>query len=149
ARLLQVPLAQAQKTLTTRYRTAAQARAGAPANLVLNLNIRLPGEAPPPAAEAAADAAADGGDETLDEPDSSGQRPIKYAAFKELVSQDVYEKIRKLGVRGVYGDYAFRREYPDNELAAHLIGFVNSREEPANGIENYANFFLSGQNGWV
>ena len=149
ARLLQVPLAQVQKTLTTRYKTAAQARAGAPASLVLNLNIRIPGEAPPPAAEAAADAAADGGDETLDEPDSSGQRPIKYAAFKELVSQDVYEKIRKLGVRGVYGDYAYRREYPDNELAAHLIGFVNSREEPANGIENYANFFLRGQNGWV
>ena len=67
ARLLQVPLAQVQKTLTTRYKTAAQARAGAPESLVLNLNIRIPGEAPPPAAEAAVDAAApDGGDEMLD-----------------------------------------------------------------------------------
>jgi len=148
ARLLQVPLAQVQKTLTTKYRTVAQAQAGAPANLVLNFDIGKPAEASPPAVDATDPAAADK-DNDLDEPDSTGRRPIKYARFKATVSQDVFAQILKLGVRGVRGDSTHRREYPHNEAAAHLIGYVNEMEQPANGIENYANFFLRGQNGWV
>lgn len=176
ARLLQMPLAQVQKILTTRYRPGAQAHAGAPAGLVINpfanaplraaespplpsgrnpqgiafnANVGKPAEAVPPTGEIAASALAGEDDEALDEADPTGLRPIKYKKLSENVPQDVYAQILKLGVRGVYGTYAYRREYPQNENAAHLIGYVNSKEEPASGIENLANFFLRGQNGWV
>ena len=76
ARLLQLPLAQVEKAITTRYRTTAQSRAGGSADLVSNFNIKIPGVTSPPAADAAAGSAADN-EEEPDEPDSSGQRPIE------------------------------------------------------------------------
>jgi cell division protein FtsI/penicillin-binding protein 2 len=177
ARLLQLPLAQVQKAITTRYRTAAPARAGAPANLVFNLagdssrrsaelsqepsgrisrvssldlTIRNPLEAPPPGSETALEStASDENDEVLGEPDSAGRKPIQYVKLSDDVSQDVFAQILKLGIKAVYGRNVYHRQYPHNETAAHLIGYVNSMEEPANGIENFANFLLRGQNGWV
>ena len=177
ARLLQVPLAQVQSAIATRYKAAAQARAGGSADLASNpaknvllpaanpgsqssgsnpqamavhFNIGEPSEDAAPAAEVAADsAAADGDDETLGEPDSTGRKPIQYVKLSENVPQDVYAQIRKLGIPAVCARNVYHREYPQNEIAAHLIGYVNSMEQPANGIENYANFFLRGQNGWV
>ena len=55
----------------------------------------------------------------------------------------------KLGVRGVYGRRVYRRDYPHNEMAAHIIGYVNSSEHPVAGMEHYADFYLKGENGWL
>ncbi len=55
----------------------------------------------------------------------------------------------KLGIKGVYGSRVYRRDYPDNELAAHVIGYVDREERPVAGMEHYADFYLRGENGWL
>jgi cell division protein FtsI/penicillin-binding protein 2 len=88
-------------------------------------------------------------DTVLDDPDLEGNRPIRWAKLSDQVPESVYAQIEKLGVRGVYGSRVYRRDYPNNEMAAHIIGYVDSHEEPMAGMEHYADFYLRGENGWV
>jgi cell division protein FtsI/penicillin-binding protein 2 len=48
----------------------------------------------------------------------------------------------------VYGNLVFRRTYPNQQLAAHVVGYVNRQQDAVAGIEAYADFYLRGQNGW-
>lgn len=73
---------------------------------------------------------------------------IRWAKLNEGLSETTYDKITALNVRGVYGIRNYRRAYPHNQLAAHLLGYVNKAETPAAGVERYADFYLRGQNGW-
>jgi cell division protein FtsI/penicillin-binding protein 2 len=84
-------------------------------------------------------------DEAVDE---NGEIPIQWAKLRENIDESVYDKIVALGISGVYGNREYRRFYPQNSLAAHLIGFVNMKGTPAAGIEHYADFYLRGQDGW-
>ncbi len=81
------------------------------------------------------------------DPDSR-DRLIQWAKLKEDVPESLYDQITALGIKGVYGTRAYRRTYPQNRLAAHLVGYVNKEGTPATGIERYADFYLRGQNGW-
>lgn len=81
-------------------------------------------------------------------PDERGERPICWAKLSDHVDKSTYEKITVLGIKGVYGPRVYRRVYPQNELASHVIGYVNKEGTPAAGIEYYADFYLRGQNGW-
>jgi cell division protein FtsI (penicillin-binding protein 3) len=161
AALLGRPLAEVSQILTTRFRPAAapgrpsegvgQAARAVPARLA-SLVFYLPGavaaaapSAPPTAAEESAEI-----DETVvDEPDAHGDQPIKYAKLNDSVPEDAYRQIQALGIEGIVGERAYRRDYPDNELAAHVLGYVNHDEKPAAGIEAYADFYLRGQDGWI
>jgi cell division protein FtsI/penicillin-binding protein 2 len=49
----------------------------------------------------------------------------------------------------VYGRRVYRRDYPLNEMAAHIIGYVDSQEHPMAGMEHFADFYLRGENGWL
>jgi cell division protein FtsI (penicillin-binding protein 3) len=80
--------------------------------------------------------------------DDKGQRPIRWAQLAADVSAERYTQVDKLGIKGVYGRSVYRRAYPNNELAAHVIGFVNHDQQPVAGVEAYADFYLRGQNGW-
>jgi cell division protein FtsI/penicillin-binding protein 2 len=81
------------------------------------------------------------------EPD--GGRRIRWVKLSEGVEEEVYERIVKLGIRGVYAPpRVFTRAYPSNELAAHVVGFVNDEGVPVQGIERWADFYLRGQDGW-
>lgn len=75
-------------------------------------------------------------------------KDIRWAKLNEGLSEAAYDKITALGVRGVYGIRNYRRAYPHNQLAAHLLGYVNKADAPAAGVEWYADFYLRGQNGW-
>ena len=75
-------------------------------------------------------------------------RPIRWVKLRADVNEATYEKIKKLNIKGVYGNRIFRRVYPHNELAAHLVGYVNKAGVAAAGVENYADFYLRGQDGW-
>jgi len=75
-------------------------------------------------------------------------RPIRWAKLREDIDEATYEKIRSLGIKGVYGNRVFRRVYPHNALAAHLVGYVNKEGTAAAGVEAYADFYLRGQDGW-
>ena len=166
AALLGRPLPEVARILTTRFKPAAapvrppegvgmadRAAAGS-ASLVFN----LPGLAPVAAPAAAPATAASSGDASseddtvVDDADAKGERPIKYA-FLADVTEATYLRIQQLGfsrLSGIVGDRIYRRVYPDNELAAHVLGYVNhDRQEPVTGIEAYADFYLRGQDGWV
>ncbi len=83
-----------------------------------------------------------------DEPDASGERPIRWAKLSETIEESTYAQIEALGVKGVYGNRVYRRAYPHNGLAAHVIGYVNKEGVAADGIERYADFYLHGRDGW-
>jgi cell division protein FtsI/penicillin-binding protein 2 len=80
--------------------------------------------------------------------DQKAPAPIQWAKLSDEISESTYAEILKLGVKGVYGRREYRRAYPNNQLAAHLIGYVNRQEEPAAGIEAYADIYLRGHDGW-
>lgn len=75
-------------------------------------------------------------------------RPITWVKLKDDVSESLHERIKKVNIHGVYGVREYRRAYPSNQLAAHLIGYVNRQQQAAAGIEAYADFYLRGQQGW-
>ena len=83
-----------------------------------------------------------------DDFEAKDSQPIRWAKLSDRVDESTYDKIAALGLRGVYGNRVYSRVYPHNQLAAHLIGYVNKQGVPAAGVESYADFFLRGQNGW-
>ena len=93
--------------------------------------------------------------ETSDD-DGRDARPVQWVKLAEGVDETVYQGdkdrniagVDDLKIRGVYANRVYRRFYPQNSLAAHLIGYVNREEVPAAGVEHYMDFFLRGQNGW-
>jgi len=73
---------------------------------------------------------------------------IRWAKLRDEVTENLYDQVRALGIEGVYGRRSYSRTYPQNRLAAHVIGYVNKEGTPATGIERYADFYLRGQDGW-
>ena len=54
---------------------------------------------------------------------------------KRRISQSELESLRKLGFDWISIANESRRHYPKHKLAAHLLGFVNSEEKGAAGVE--------------
>ncbi|HUR57736.1 MAG TPA: penicillin-binding protein 2, partial [Opitutaceae bacterium] len=156
--LLGMPEAELRRIFTTKFREAAPAAPAShaaspgvqPAGLVFNLN--LPGAAKSattpasPTAPAAEDSEADTELEPASEGD--GRRAIRWAKVHDDVSEQLNLEIEKLGLKCLVADRAYRRTYPQNQLAAHLVGYVNHQQEATAGMEAYADFYLRGQNGW-
>lgn len=83
------------------------------------------------------------------EAEPGGGRRIRWVKLSDAVEEETYERIVKLGVRGVYAPpRVFTRAYPSDDLAAHVVGFVNDEGVPVQGIERWADFYLRGQDGW-
>lgn len=74
--------------------------------------------------------------------------PLRWVKLKEGVDDFTYKKIRELKIDGVYGNYKHSRFYPNNHLAAHVLGYVNKEGKPCLGVELMANYYLKGQDGW-
>lgn len=144
AALIQLPEAELARIFRTRYREpGASPRRAVSAPPLLQLPLAV---APAPAAEPAA---ADEDDDEVDAtPDEKGRRAIRWAKLREDVPESLYAEITALGIKGVYGERVYHRAYPNNQLAAHVIGYVNRQQEAAAGIESYADFYLRGQQGW-
>jgi cell division protein FtsI/penicillin-binding protein 2 len=155
ATLIGVPLADVERTFLTKERPAAakaEVRAAAPMVITLAAPVSAPADgAPAPAAApalAASDAAAPD-DTELDDPDERNERPIRWAKLSDQIAESVYAEVGKLNIRGVYGRRMYRRDYPHNDMAAHIIGYVDKQEHPMAGMEHYADFYLKGENGWL
>ena len=63
--------------------------------------------------------------------------------------EDVYQQIRKLNVKGIYGNRKYVRKYPSGPLMSHIVGFVNREFQPVMGIERQFQYYLNGQDGWI
>lgn len=77
------------------------------------------------------------------------ERPVQYVKLSDGVEESVFEEVRRLGIRALTGTRQYARVYPNNALAAHLIGYINKENVAAAGLEAFADFYLRGQDGWL
>ncbi len=76
-------------------------------------------------------------------------RNVRWIKLKEEVDEKIYREIRKLGIKGVYGNFKHSRLYPNRSLASHVLGFVNKEGTATMGVERFADYYLKGQDGWL
>jgi cell division protein FtsI (penicillin-binding protein 3) len=67
--------------------------------------------------------------------------------IKRQVDDPIAKQIAALGIKGVYQRREFKREYPEGEAAAHVVGFTNVEDRGQEGVELAFNKQLSGKNG--
>lgn len=89
----------------------------------------------------------------FDEKVVSGEnsKEVKLVRWRKLASaieDELYEQIKELGIKGVYGNRKYIRIYPGDGLGAHVVGFMNQEEVPVMGVEQYMDFYLKGSHGW-
>lgn len=66
------------------------------------------------------------------------KKPATVLLVKRNVDRATAEKIKKLGLRELSFDRKNERVYPQDELAAHIIGYYNSDADTAAGVESAA-----------
>ena len=62
---------------------------------------------------------------------------------------ELADKIRSLHIGGLDFIKESKRYYPDQALAAHLIGFAGMDNQGLEGLELWYNKYLKGENGWA
>jgi cell division protein FtsI/penicillin-binding protein 2 len=72
----------------------------------------------------------------------------RYVRLKSKVDEETAQKIRALRIRGLSFEDQFLRSYPNNELASHVLGYVNFEHRGVDGIEAAMDEYLRGQTGW-
>ena len=66
---------------------------------------------------------------------------------KRQVDADVAKQIEKLNFKGIYQRKEYKRQYPEGESAAHVVGFTNVEDNGQEGIELAFNKSLQGKSG--
>jgi cell division protein FtsI (penicillin-binding protein 3) len=55
--------------------------------------------------------------------------------LRRQVDDSVWARAKALGIKGLYQVREYKREYPEGEAAAHVVGFTNFEEKGQEGIE--------------
>ncbi|HPU42485.1 MAG TPA: penicillin-binding transpeptidase domain-containing protein, partial [Acetivibrio clariflavus] len=81
------------------------------------------------------------------------KRDSSYEIIKKQVEKEVGNEIRKWikeeGIIGIYIDEDTKRYYPQNNLAAHVIGFTGADNQGLSGIEAAMEKYLKGVPGKI
>lgn len=75
------------------------------------------------------------------------EQPTEYVALKDKVGADMSERIKKLDLSGIGLTSRQYRVYPEGNLAAQLLGFVNADGQGQYGVEGFLDKELAGING--
>lgn len=67
--------------------------------------------------------------------------------IKRQIDESVAKEIETLGIKGIYQRKEYKRQYPEGEAAAHVVGFTNIEDMGQEGIELAFNKELGGRNG--
>lgn len=67
--------------------------------------------------------------------------------IKRQVDDSVAQKITAMGIKGLYQRKEYKRQYPEGETTAHVVGFTNVEDLGQEGIELTFNKDLSGRAG--
>ncbi|MBU7574607.1 MAG: penicillin-binding protein 2 [Hydrogenophaga sp.] len=67
--------------------------------------------------------------------------------IKRQVDDPVAKEIAALGIRGIYQRREYKRQYPEGEAAAHVVGFTNVEDIGQEGVELAFNQQLAGKSG--
>lgn len=73
---------------------------------------------------------------------------VQWQKIADSIDEDTYHQVMDLHMRGVYGSRKFERVYPVESQGAHVLGFVNKEGVAVSGVERFADFYLTGQDGW-
>ncbi|MFC3684357.1 peptidoglycan D,D-transpeptidase FtsI family protein [Hydrogenophaga luteola] len=66
---------------------------------------------------------------------------------KRQVDEPVAKEIAALGIKGIYQRREYKRQYPEGEAAAHVVGFTNVEDRGQEGVELAFNSQLAGKAG--
>lgn len=75
----------------------------------------------------------------------SGER--RYSVISRNVTPNQWEKIDQLKLPGIFSERSLSRSYPEGQLAANVLGFVNSEGLGLGGLEYSMQKVLGGING--
>lgn len=67
--------------------------------------------------------------------------------LKRQVDESVAQQIAALGIKGVYSRKEYKRQYPEGESAAHVVGFTSIEDNGQEGVELAFNKDLAGKAG--
>jgi len=67
--------------------------------------------------------------------------------LKRQVDESVGKQIEALKIKGIYQRKEYKRQYPEGEAAAHVVGFTNVEDKGQEGMELTFNTDLGGRNG--
>ncbi len=67
--------------------------------------------------------------------------------MKRQLDWDVGQKITALNIKGIYQRKEYKRQYPEGESAAHVVGFTNVEDKGQEGMELAFNSLLAGKAG--
>ncbi|MBO9515386.1 MAG: penicillin-binding protein 2 [Variovorax sp.] len=67
--------------------------------------------------------------------------------IKRQVDEPVAKEIAALNIKGIYQRKEYKRQYPEGESAAHVVGFTNVEDNGQEGIELAFNKELAGKPG--
>ncbi len=70
-----------------------------------------------------------------------------FAWVARKMAPSVYQRVKALHLKGIYFQREFKRYYPDQELAAQVLGFVGSNGNGLDGLEYQFNKQLRGKPG--
>lgn len=71
----------------------------------------------------------------------------RYSVIARSVTPSQWEKIEQLQLPGIFSERSLSRSYPEGELAANILGFVNSEGLGLGGLEYSMEKVLGGING--
>jgi cell division protein FtsI (penicillin-binding protein 3) len=77
----------------------------------------------------------------LDEPDKN------FVWLKRQVDEATARQVAALDVKGIFQRKEYRRQYPEGEAAAHVVGFTNVEDQGQEGVELAFNKDLGGRPG--
>ncbi len=80
-------------------------------------------------------------DKKLADPDKS------FVWLKRQVDDGVAKQIAAMGLKGIYQRKEYKRQYPEGEAAAHVVGFTNVEDNGQEGVELSFNKDLGGRAG--
>ncbi len=67
--------------------------------------------------------------------------------IKRQVDEPIAREVMALGVKGIYQRTEYKRQYPEGEAAAHVVGFTNVEDRGQEGIELAFDKDLAGRPG--
>jgi cell division protein FtsI (penicillin-binding protein 3) len=67
--------------------------------------------------------------------------------LKRQVDESTARQVAALGLKGIYQTKEYKRQYPEGEAAAHLVGFTSIEDHGLEGVELAFNATLAGRPG--
>jgi cell division protein FtsI/penicillin-binding protein 2 len=86
--------------------------------------------------------------EILDRINSQNEESL-FLVLKQKINEEEISEIKKINLPGVYVAEENLRDYPQDSLAANVVGFLGGEGNGQYGIEGYFNDILEGKEGFV